>query len=408
MAGDKHDKTEAPTAKKKKEARKEGRVVRSEDLVTWVLILLSSSVLPGLVGRTNALLQRQMRAMVEMAGHPDASALPGQVGHALADLLTTLVPTLLALAAIAIAGNVAQVGLLLSPTPLKPKMSHLNPISGFKRIFSIRGVWSTASAVMKLGIVLAVAFAMLRGMESDLVNAPPRSAEQSVMDLGSIAVSIVRMVAAAALVIAIADYAFQRWQHAKDLKMSKHEIKQEHRENDGDPHIKSRQRSLRFAMTRNRMLAAVAEADVIVTNPTHLAVAIKYEPTRGAPRIAARGADGLAARIRSAATVAKVPIVEAKPLARALYGTCRVGEEIPAELYQGVATVLAFIHRLGAATRSYGGQLGLAVPDTWTPSGGDLVRIPPARRRFEARQQASKTRTPIPLPVPLPTTRSTD
>jgi flagellar biosynthetic protein FlhB len=401
MAGDKHDKTEAPTAKKKKESRKEGKVVRSEDLVTWVLILLSSSVLPGLVGRTNALLQRQMRAMVAMAGHPDVNALPGQVGHCLADLLTTLVPTLLALAAIAVAGNVAQVGLLLSPTPLKPKISHLNPISGFKRIFSIRGVWSTASAVMKLAIVLAVAFAMLRGMESDLVNAPPRSAEQSVMDLGSIAVSIVRMVAAAALVIAIADYAFQRWQH-----MSKHEIKQEHRENDGDPHIKSRQRSLRFAMTRNRMLAAVAEADVIVTNPTHLAVAIKYEPTRGAPRIVARGADGLAARIRSAATVAKVPIVEAKPLARALYGTCRVGEEIPAELYQGVATVLAFIHRLGAASRSYGGQLGLAVPDTWTPSDGELVRIPPARRRFEARQQASKT--PIRIPVPLPATRSTD
>src|ERR1700712_1983151 len=131
MAGDKHDKTEAPTQKKKKEARKEGRVVRSEDLVTWVLILVSSSVLPGLVGRTTGLLQRLMRSMVVMAGHPDAKALPGQVGHALADLLSTLVPTLLALAAIAIVGNVAQVGLLLTPTPLKPKMSHLNPISGF-------------------------------------------------------------------------------------------------------------------------------------------------------------------------------------------------------------------------------------------------------------------------------------
>jgi flagellar biosynthetic protein FlhB len=212
------------------------------------------------------------------------------------------------------------------------------------------------------------------------------------MDLGALTLSIVRMVAAAALVVAIADYAFQRRQHANDLKMSKHEIKQEHRENDGDPHVKSRQRSLRFAMSRNRMLAAVGEADVIITNPTHLAVAIRYEPSKGAPRIVARGADGLAARIRSAATTAKVPIVEAKPLARALYGTCRVGEEIPAELYQGVATVLAFIHRLGANARSYGGQMGLAVPDTWTPSGGQLERIPPARRKFEARQAATRQR----------------
>jgi flagellar biosynthetic protein FlhB len=399
VAGDKHDKTEAPTAKKKKEARKEGRVVRSEDLVTWVLILVSSSVLPGLVGRTTALLRRLMMAMVVMAGHPDANALPGQVGHALADLLTTLVPTLLALAAISIVGNVAQVGLLLTPTPLKPKMSHLNPISGFKRIVSVRGLWSTASAVMKLAIVLAVAFAMLRGMSSDLLTAPYRSAEQSVMDVGALTLSIIRMVAAAALVVAIADYAFQRWQHGKDLKMSKHEIKQEHRENDGDPHVKSRQRSLRFAMSRNRMLAAVSEADVIITNPTHFAVAIRYEPSKGAPRVVARGADGLAARIRSAATTAQVPIVESKPLARALYGTCRAGEEIPAELYQGVATVLAFIHRLGANARSYGGQMGLAVPDTWTPSGGELVRIPPARRKFEARQAAARAQVTASNPV---------
>jgi flagellar biosynthetic protein FlhB len=402
VAGDKHDKTEAPTPKRKKEARKEGRVVRSEDLVTWILILISTSVLPGLVGRTTALMQRLMQSMVVMAGHPDANALPGLVGRALADTLTTLVPSLLALAAVAVAGNVAQVGLLLSPGPLKPKLSHLNPISGFKRIFSIKGLWSTATSVMKLGIILTVAFVLLRGMETDLVNAPPRSAEQSVLDIGAMTLQVVRMVAAAALVIALADWSFQRWQHAKSMKMSKHEIKQEHRESDGDPHVKSRQRSLRFAMTRNRMLAAVAEADVVLTNPTHFAVAIRYQPTKGAPRVVARGADGLAARIRSAATLAQVPVVESKPLARALYGLCRVNEEIPSELYQGVATVLAFIHRLGPASRSYGGRLALPVPDSWTPSRGELVRIPPARRRFEARQAAAREVVGAPRAVGSP------
>ncbi len=394
---DRHDKTEAPTPKRKKEARKEGRVVRSEDLVTWGLILISTSVLPGLVGRTNTLLHQLMAATVAVAEHPNVQSLPAIVGNSLSDMLTTLLPTLLALAVIALVGNVAQVGFLISPKAMKPKLSHLNPISGLKRVFSIRGLWSTASSMMKLAIVLVVAFVLLRGMETQLVNAPPRSAEQSLIDLASLTLEIVRMVAAAAFIVAIADYAFQRRQHGKDMKMSKAEIKREHRENEGDPHIRSRQRSLRFAMTRNRMLAAVSEADVLITNPTHFAVAIRYQPTRGAPRVVARGADGLAARIREAAAIAKVPIVESKPLARALYGVCRVNEEIPAELYQGVATVLAFIHRLGGSQRAYGGRLGLAVPDTWTPSGGELVRIPPARRRAEARRAARRLR-PQPQP----------
>jgi len=389
VAGDKHSKTEAPTPKRKKEARQEGRVVRSEDLVTWATVLVSTIVIPGLVSRTGDALDQVLRDTVEVARRPDVAQLPTLVGRSLISGLGAMVPTLLALAVVAIAGNLAQVGFLLTGKPLKPKLSHLNPIQGIKRMFSVRSLWATLTTVLKLVIIGAVAWAMVRGSAEELLAAPRQSVGSTLARTAELTMALVRATAGAAFVLGLADYAFQRRQQYKDMKMSKEEIKQEARESDGDPHVKARQRQLRAQVSRNRMLASVRDADVVITNPTHLAIALQYDRAAGAPRVLARGADALAAKIRQEAAEAGVPCVEAKPLARALYAVCRVGEEIPPELYQGVATVLAFLHRLGVAEgRRRAVRVGIEVPDTWTPEDGELVRVSPTRRRVLERREA--------------------
>jgi flagellar biosynthetic protein FlhB len=182
----------------------------------------------------------------------------------------------------------------------------------------------------------------------------------------------------------------------RKLRMSKQEIRQEMKDAEGDPHVRARMRSMRMSMTRNRMLNSIAGADVVITNPTHIAIAISYSREQGAPRVVARGAGALAEKIRAEADRHDVPRVESKPLARTLYRLCRPGEEIPAELYQAVATVLAFLHRLGESRRSFAGRLHLDVADSWTPSDGtELERVPP-RARARARRQLAAAIAPRP------------
>lgn len=382
MAGDRHDKTEAPTPKRKRESRKEGRVVRSEDLVTWTTVLVFSYLVPSLISRSADALRDVLRDVIAIAREPEATQLPTLVGRGLIGGLGAVLPVLVGLGAVAIVGNLAQVGFLLTVKPLQPKLKHLNPIAGIKRLFSVRSLWQTATTVFKLIIIGAVAWLTLSDTVGELAAAPGRTVGQSLGLAAMTSLSVLRSVAFAALALGLADYAVQRRQHYRDMKMSKHEIRQESREAEGDPHVKSRQRQISAQMSRNRMLAAVPLADVVITNPTHLAVALQYDRAAGAPRVLARGGDELAARIREAASASGVPCVEAKPLARALYAVCRVGEEIPPELYQSVATVLAFLHRLGADSRRPGFRVGLHVPDSWTPADGELRRVTPARRRI--------------------------
>jgi flagellar biosynthetic protein FlhB len=214
-----------------------------------------------------------------------------------------------------------------------------------------------------------------------------RSPADAVVEVASVAVRLVQVVAVVCVLIGVGDYAMKRRDHQKELKMSKHDIRQEHKESEGDPHVRAQQRSQRLAMSRNRMLGAVSSADVVITNPTHFAVALSYDQAKGAPRVVARGADALAAKIREEARKAGVPCVESKLLARTLYRVSRPGEEIPAELYQAVATVLAFLHRVEETKRSVGAVYGLDVVDTWTPTDGALERISPAQRRRAARRR---------------------
>jgi len=384
MAAKHHDKTEAPTQKKKKEARKEGRAARSADLVAWASLLGISMVLPGTIGRVGNVVHQMLIAAVNSAKHPDAAALPGAFGTALSSLVGAVAPMMFSLLAFAIVGSLAQVGFIFTGTPLKPKLSRLNPLQGLKRMFSVKGLWQALAATMKLAVIGLIVWMMVSSVSTDLLGTPGRTTRAAVFQIASLSLRLIQVVAAVCVAIGLGDYAFKRRDHQRELRMSKHEVRQEYKDAEGDQHVRARMRSNRLAMSRNRMIGAVATADVVITNPTHFAVAISYQRDQGAPKVVARGADATAARIREEARINHVPCVESPPLARTLHRLCRPGEEIPAELYHAVATVLAFLHRLGETRRSYGGVIGLDVTDTWTPTGGALDRVPPAARRRRA------------------------
>lgn len=400
MAAKHHDKTEAPTQKKKKEARREGRAARSPDLVAWVSLLAITMVLPGLFNRVGAAVREMLSGALAAAARPDPAKVPAAFGGALGSLLSVTAPTLVSLLVLAVVGNLAQVGLIFTGKPLKPTASRLNPLKGLKRMFSIKGLWQAAAASMKLAVIGTVVWMLTSSASSDLLGTPGRSTSAAVAQVAALSLRLIQIIAAVCVVIGLGDYAVKRRDHQRDLRMSKHEVKQEYKDAEGDPHLRARMRSNRLAMSRNRMIGAVATADVVITNPTHFAVAIAYTREQGAPKVVARGADATATRIREEAGRHGVPCVESPPLARTLHRLCRPGEEIPTELFQAVATVLAFLHRLGAARASLGtgsrgvttGRvIGLDVVDTWTPSSGELTRVTPGVRRRAARAAARAT-----------------
>lgn len=383
MAKDRDQRTEPASQKRKREARRKGQVVRSQTLVPWATLLVATFVLPGLVGGIADNLAGGLRAVADVTAEPSVEQLLEAAGATARGAALAFLPLLLVTAALAVVGNLAQVGFLLSGGPLKPKFERINPLAGLKRLLSTKSLWETGKQVVLVTLVVVVSLPALRGIAETLAGSTwPLSA--GLATASASVLSLVRLIAVVGTVAGVADYAWQRRSFTRDQRMTKQEVKQEHRENEGDPHIKAKLRSLRAAMSRNGMLAAVADADLVITNPTHVAVALVYDPSRGAPRVVASGTDLLALRIRERAAAAGVPRVEAPPLARALHRACRVDDEIPKELFQAVATVLAFVHRVGA--RSLVAGTALDVPDSWTPAGADPgtslaeLRTPRARR----------------------------
>lgn len=380
MAGDKDQKTEKPTPRRKREARREGRIPRSADLYAWIVVMVATFVVPALLGAMAGRLRDGVHGVRQVMLRPEP-AVAGQVVVSLTiSVLVVLVAFLLATAALGVVVNVAQVGFVVTGKPLKPQLKRLDPIGGFKRLFSVRTAWQAVTGLLKMAAIGLVSIPLLSGVARDLLGGMQFELSNGIAYVASSTLSVVRITALVGLVIAAADYGFQRWRTAKDMMMSKEEIKQELRNTEGDPHIKARQRSIRMAFSRNRMIASVADADVVITNPTHVAVALRYRPETGAPRVVARGGDALARRIRNEAREHSVPIVESRPLARALYATCRVDDEIPRELFEGVALVLAFVHRLRARPAVTGEHL-LEVPVTWDPELSDLEASPNTVRR---------------------------
>jgi len=340
------DKTEQPTAKRKREARRDGNLARSPEVVAWAQMLAAGVLLPASFSLgTNSL--RQVMAQVGVAvSRPDADSAFRLLGTALQGGLLALAPLALGMVAIGLIGNFAQTGFALSGKALKPKFDRLSPKKGIKRLLSPHSAWEAAKAALKLAVLTAVAWPGVAHLGAALATGGQVPSGQVLSEVASSTMGLIRSTALAGLALAAVDYAFQRRRVRKSMMMTKQEVKEEYRQSEGDPMTRHRIRQRQVEMSRNRMMAAVAVSSVVVVNPTHIAVALEYRPELGAPRVVAKGQGFIAARIREEAEKHDVPIVRDVPLARTLHAACKLGQAIPADLYEAVARLLAFVFSL--------------------------------------------------------------
>jgi flagellar biosynthetic protein FlhB len=342
------EKTEKPTPQRLKKARKEGQIPRTQELGTWLSVAAASALLPMLVENAFEEVQELFVQVGVVATHPEPAALSALMGQALTAFLVTLMPTAVALMVVGTVSAAAQGGVTFATKAMKPTLKKLNPFPGIKRMFGTQGLWEAMKALIKtsaLGTVVIITSDRAQALVSSAGSLPLSAVAATFTDS---AILMFRVVAVTGLIIAVADYVVVRVKMMKKLKMSQYEIKQEHKQSEGDPYMKAHRRSTQMAMSRNRMMSEVADADVLLVNPTHVAVALKYEAERGAPRVVAKGAGEVAARLRALAEEARVPMVQDIPLARALHASCELGQEVPPQLFTAVARVLAFVMHLGA------------------------------------------------------------
>ncbi|HEY9563290.1 MAG TPA: EscU/YscU/HrcU family type III secretion system export apparatus switch protein [Nocardioides sp.] len=335
------EKTEKPTAKKNKENRKEGQVPRTQELGGWASMMVVALALPPLLGRELSALIDLLRGALRAAEDP---TVPVALAILREGLLHTFFALLLLGAAVMVMGvgaALAQGGFFLATKSVKPTFAKLNPIKGAKRIFGTQALWEGGKMLIKSSLVAILVYGAIQSMMPLLGGYVPIETMLSIV--GDHALGLIRNIAIAGLVMAGADYAMARRRIGKQTRMSKDEVKQENKQTEGDPMLKGAIRSRQLAASRNRMLADVVQADVVLVNPTHVAVALAYDPVKGAPRVVARGAGVIAAKIRETAAGADVPLVRDIALARALHSSTKVGQEIPPELFAAVAQILAFV-----------------------------------------------------------------
>lgn len=362
MAEDMGERSEQPTGKRLSDARGNGQVPKSPllsaaiDLIGAVIII---AVFGGWFVRSLSELMRQgLDGRASMSATAPQTGLGGPAGlnwdsteplllESARHAMFIAVPVLLLMFVVAFLAQFLQVGWLFTLKPLQPKLSRLNPVSGVKRLFSKRTLVKTLVNLLKLAAMVFIAHTVVRINEPAIVSMPMLDPGPAMVLAGRIMLEMCLWMLAFMLVLALIDYTYQRWQHKQDLRMTKQEVKDEFRSMEGDPQIKGRRLRMARQIAMQRMQAAVPQADVVVTNPTHFAVALKYDGDKmGAPVVVAKGADLLAMRIRQIATMHGVPIVEKPPLARALYHEAPVGRQISPEFYQAVAEVLAYVYRL--------------------------------------------------------------
>lgn len=350
MADDYGDRTEAPTPRRRQEARENGQIARSQDLTAAVLFLAAMLLLNFFGSNIMTTLRDVMRRMLAHEALSDFS--PTSLAEAFFQLLVrvavALGPVLAGFVLVAIAINLVQVGFFLSTKRIQPKLEILSPARGIKRIFGGgQGIVSLLMNLAKLVLITLVAYSAVHGKIGLIVAATQLSAEQ-IFSLGTqIVYDIGLRIAVLLLVLAILDYAYQRYKNEQQLKMTKQQVKEEMKRMEGDPLVKQRRRQIQLQRATQRIRQDVPKADFIVTNPTHYAVAIQYDPDRmNAPKVVAKGADYLAFRIREVAAEHGIPILERPPLARAIYRDVEVGQEIPEKFYAAVAEILAYVYEI--------------------------------------------------------------
>ena len=365
------ERTESPTEKRLEDARKKGQVPRSRDLTTAAVTLTGGLGLYGLGRFIGGGMLEMMRSGLTLTG-ADAvqpERMVAALGSSAAQSALAIAPLLGLLVAAALIAPLALGGWNFSLEALEPRFDRLNPVAGIARVFSLRGLVELVKSLARFLVVALVAVALLRHQFQEFSELSGQSLEVGIVHALRMAGTAFLTLGGALVAIAAVDVPIVLWQHYRSLRMTREEIREESRESEGSPELKGRIRRTQQQMARRRMMEQVPTADVVVTNPTHYAVALRYEEGRmRAPVVVAKGAELIAARIREIAAKNGVPLVEAPPLARALHAGCELGDEIPAQLYAVVAQLLTYVYQLRAARRS-----GAGVP---TPPRFDDVPVP--------------------------------
>lgn len=343
------EKTEAPTTRRIQEARKKGDVAKSMEVPSAAVLLAG---LLTLYFSSDFMLVRFSQMLKRYLGNLHAiniskNNLTVLTRESMLDSAILLAPLMGFIIIAALVANYAQVGFLFTTDKLAPKFDKIDPIQGFARLFSKQTLASVVKSLAKLAIIGYVAYAEVKKALPGILPLMDQEPIAILAFMGRIAFLIFLKAALIIAVLAALDYAFQRWQFMEKMKMSKQELKDEAKQTEGDPHVKGRIRSIQMQMARQRMMAEVPKADVVITNPTHLAIALRYDPlSMSAPLVLAKGAGIIAQKIREIAEEHGIPLVEDKPLAQALYKTVDLNESIPENLFQAVAEVLAYVYNL--------------------------------------------------------------
>lgn len=347
------EKTEEPTGKKLNDARKEGQVAKSKEIANAFGILALFIILKVYVGTIGTrfiesfhVVYGQIPELVKMYnGNLSVASLQVLLRSMMLRLLTIIAPVLLIGLMVAVICDIVQVKWRPTTKPIKPKFSKLSPVKGFARIFSPNSLVELLKSLLKLVVIGYVVYSYLKGRVGQIFLLYDITLNQAIGLIGEIAIDLGIRIAMVYMVIAFLDFWYQKWKFRQDMKMTKQEVKDEYKQSEGDPQIKSKIRQRMREASQRRMMQNLPEADVVITNPTHLAVAIKYDSElQKAPLVLAKGEDFLAQKIKEIAKQEKIEIVENKPLARMLYYNVDIDEEIPPELYQAVAEVLAFVY----------------------------------------------------------------
>lgn len=349
MAEDSGDKTELPSEHRRQEVREKGNVARSADLNSASLVLAAASALHFYGAEITLTLIDVLRQSLSAPAWEtlDIPVIMAWFWQMAALMLRGVVPLMAILMLASIAINVAQVGFLISNEALELKFSRLNPLEGIKRIFSMQGVVKLVASLLKLIVLTSIAAGFISSQLPMLLHGMDLESASFCRQLGQSLVSLAFQLAIGLAVLALLDYGFQLWKFEQDLKMTKQEVRDEMRHMEGDPQIRQRRKEAHRKLVAARQIQQVKEADVIITNPTEIAVAIKYDAQKmAAPIVLAKGMGVLAERIRRMAIENGVPIIEKKPLARALYRDVKVGQAVPVEFYGAVAEILAYVFRL--------------------------------------------------------------
>ena len=343
------EKTEKPSPKKISDARKKGQVAKSREIPSVFILIVSLAVFYFSGSAMFMNIAEFMKYMFQNISRNEfqSSSLYSYFISVSIQFIKIIFPLMIAVFIAGILSHIIQFGFLFSGEALTPKLSKLDPLKGMKKIISLKALAELLKSLIKIVVISSVAYIILKSESNQFISLIEMSVDNIFSMMGLISLRISIYICSALSVLAILDYLFQRWQHEKDLRMTKQEVKEENKQREGDPIVKSRIRQLQMEMAQRRMMDDVPNADVVITNPTRLAIALKYDVGKTvAPKVLAKGSGFIAQKIREIATEKDIPIVEQKPLAQALYKTVEIGDIIPSNLYKAVTEILAYVYRL--------------------------------------------------------------